>query len=181
MLGLDHLFMVPAADPPHRQPPVASATQRRDMLALALKEFSELELDERELKRGGASYTVDTLREYREQYDDVSLALLMGTDAFDDIESWHQWQCLPELAHLVVLRRPGLVPKQLPGWAQARTCATPRTLEQSPAGKIYFQPVAPQPVSATVIRRNLATGESVDDMLPSPVLDYINANHIYIE
>jgi nicotinate-nucleotide adenylyltransferase len=178
-LALEHLYLVPAATPPHRQVPVATANQRRDMLALALGEFDDLELDERELLRDGISYTVDTLQAFRLQFPETSLALLMGTDAFDGIESWHQWQRLPELAHLVILQRPGTAPRLLPGWAVTKTVNAPERLEENPAGHIYFQTVAPQPISATAIRQNLATGNSVEGLLPRPVLDYINANRIY--
>jgi len=151
------------------------------MLELALIEFPELEADDRELRRGGTSYTVDTLQAYRAEFPLASLALLMGVDAFGGIESWHQWQRLPELAHIIVMQRPGWEPEKLNDWAAVRTASSVTELASSPAGKILFCPVAPQAISATEIRRALVERRSVSDLLPSSVLDYIQQNHIYTD
>ena len=180
-LDLEALYLVPAASPPHRPSPVATSDQRMAMLELALIEFPELEADDRELRRGGTSYTVDTLQAYRAEYPLASLALLMGVDAFGGIESWHQWQRLPELAHIIVMQRPGWEPEKLNDWAAVRTASSVTELASSPAGKFLFYPVAPQAISATEIRRALVERRSVSDLLPSSVLDYIQQNHIYTD
>lgn len=178
-LDLDALYLVPAANPPHRSPPVATPTQRMAMLELALKEFPELNADDRELQRGGVSYTVDTLQSFRLEYPETALALLMGADAFDGIESWHQWQRLFELAHIIVMQRPGWEPGNPQGWVTERTVSSVRTLATELAGRVLFYPVTPQAISATEIREMLAAGKQVNGMSPQPVLDYINQNHIY--
>ena len=128
-LNLDALYLVPAANPPHRPSPVATPAQRLTMLELALTEFPELQVDDRELQRGGISYTVDTLRSYRSQYPQAALALLVGTDAFDGIETWHQWQQLPELAHIVVMQRPGRVPETSREWVTERAVSAESDLQ----------------------------------------------------
>ena len=121
-LGLDQLRFVPAARPPHRRSPVASAEQRLRMVELAVADEPCFVVDDREFGRPGPSYTVDTLISMREEFGERTLCLLMGTDAFDGLDTWHCWQRLPQLAHLVVMYRPGWpVPEGnsgLPAWAR---------------------------------------------------------------
>ena len=178
-LDLDALHLVPAANPPHRPSPVATPAQRMTMLEMALTEFPELRADDRELRRGGISYTVDTLKSYRSQYPRTALALLVGADAFDGIETWHQWQQLPELAHIVVMQRPGWVPETSRDWVTERAVSDEFDLANELAGRVRLVSVTPQPISATGIRAALAADQPVGEMLPLPVLDYIQQHRIY--
>jgi nicotinate-nucleotide adenylyltransferase len=181
-LQLDTLNLVPAAEPPHRHAPVASAGQRLAMARLALEEFPELSVDDRELRMGGPSYTVRTLESFRAEWGDtVPLCLLMGSDAFEGLTSWHQWQRLPELAHVVVLQRPGWDegPEDLPSWCRGRVCEGPGELRQAPAGRVYFLAVSPQDISATALRRDIAAGIDVSRKLPGAVLKYIREQGLY--
>lgn len=181
-LDLAEVRLVPAANPPHRPPPVATAAQRLRMAELAVAEFPGLRVDDRELRRGGTSYTVLTLEEMRREAGARPLCLLLGTDAFEGIGTWHRWRELPELAHLVVLTRPGWTwpePGALPAWARARLARAPGELAKDAAGRIYFQAVTPQDISATRLRDAIARGEPVDGMLPPAVLEYLRANRIY--
>ena len=104
-LGLAQLRLMPCAIPPHRIEPVASASERRLMLELAIKNHPKLVVDDRELSREGPSYTVDTLHSLREDYPDNALFVLMGTDAFCSLPTWSRWQQILELAHIVVMQR----------------------------------------------------------------------------
>lgn len=181
-LALSEIRLIPAANPPHRPPPVAGAEHRLRMVELAAAEFPGFRVDDREFRRGGPSYTVPTLESLRAELGEVPLCLLMGTDAFAGIETWHAWRRLPELAHFVVMTRPGWPfpdTPALPEWARRRVSRDAAGLARSPAGGIYFQPVTPQDVSATGIRRRIARGESVDGLLPSAVRDYIRVHGIY--
>ena len=182
-LGLEQVRMIPAAQPPHRPPPVAAAAHRLAMVELAVAECPGLVADDRELVRGGVSYTVDTLRELRAELGARPLCLLMGADAFAGIESWHQWQRLPELVHLVVLRRPGSAfGAGVDGdWARRRECRDPEALRRAPAGCLWWQEVSPQDISATRIRQRLRRGEPVDQLVPPPVRDYIARHRLYRE
>ncbi|WP_033480322.1 nicotinate-nucleotide adenylyltransferase, partial [Xanthomonas phaseoli] len=104
--------LVPAADPPHRPAPGATAAQRAQMLQLALADYPGLQLDTRELQRAAQcdapSYTVDTLRELRAELGPAApIAWLLGADAFVGLHHWHQWEALFGLAHFVVAARPG--------------------------------------------------------------------------
>lgn len=178
-LALTELRFIPAAQPPHRSPPVASAAQRLAMVELAIRGFPGLRADDRELQRGGLSYTVLTLESLRAELGQTPLCLLIGADQFRSFETWHRWREIPELAHVVVLNRPGAAPASVPDWARARTCEDFRLLRAASAGRLAFLSVSPQDISATRIRAALARGESVQGLLPEAVLDYIRTNQIY--
>ncbi|MBI5782686.1 MAG: nicotinate-nucleotide adenylyltransferase [Gammaproteobacteria bacterium] len=182
-LDLAEVRIIPAANPPHRRPPLATMEQRLRMAELAVSGFPGLRVDDREIRRGGPSYTVLTLESLRREFGERPLCLLLGLDAFEGIESWHRWQRLPELAHFIVMTRPGWsLPARdaMPPWTRGRLARAAGDLAQAGAGKIYFQTVAPQDISATRIREAIARGEPVDGQLPPAVLDYLRANRIYL-
>ena len=183
-LDLAEIRVIPAANPPHRRPPVAAPEQRLRMVELAVAGVPGFTVDDREFRRGGPSYTVLTLESLRREFGERPLCLLMGLDAFEGIETWHRWQRLPELAHFIVMTRPGWefpAGERLPPWARDRLVRETSKLTQAGAGKIYFQAVTPQDISATRIREALARGEPVEAWLPSAVLEYIRANRVYAD
>lgn len=185
-LELPEVRLVPAGSPPHREPPRASARDRVTMLELAVREFPGLVVDTREIARGGVSYTVDTLAELRADAPRRPVVLLVGADAFRGLDTWHLWKRLFELAHVVVVPRPGVavdagLPEALAREWQARASADPRVLRSRPAGAIYVQPVTAQPISSTAIRAALARRDkdAVAGLLPVAVLAYIESNGLY--
>jgi nicotinate-nucleotide adenylyltransferase len=187
-LGLSQVRLVPARDPPHRDGPKASAADRLAMLKLAVTEFPGLVVDERELRREGKSYTVDTLTTLRREFPDHPLLLLLGADAFRGLTTWHRWRELFDLAHLVVVERPGVdleteLPPPLLAILRERLVADPESLLSRPAGAILRQPIAPLDVSATEIREHIARGAGAAEMnrglLPPAVLAYIDLHHLY--
>ncbi|MEW6332064.1 MAG: nicotinate-nucleotide adenylyltransferase [Pseudomonadota bacterium] len=182
-LDLAEVRIIPAANPPHRRVPVASTEQRLRMAELAVAEFPGMRVDDREIIRGGPSYTVLTLESLRQEFGARPLCLLLGQDAFGGIETWHEWQRLPELAHFVVMTRPGWAmpaAAALPAWARDRLARAASDLARTSAGTIYFQTVTPQDISATRIREAVARHEPVDGLAPPAVLEYLRANRIYL-
>lgn len=187
-LDLAELRLVPAGDPPHRKAPFATAAQRVAMIELALAEFPQLGLDTRETRRSGKSYTVDTLRELRHENPQRPLALVVGVDAFAGLPTWHRWRDIPQLAHVVVVTRPGAsLEASLTGplaelWRN-RHREERVYLETTAAGAMFALAVAPQPISATAIRAALAQGPSgaagVRGLLPEAVLTYIDLHQLY--
>ena len=180
--------LVPAGDPPHRDPPHAPATDRVAMLRLALAEFPRLGLDTREIERGGKSYTVDTLADIRAGMPGRPLLLLVGADAFLGLPKWHRWADLFDLAHIVVVPRPGValaptLSAPLASQWQARSTIDPGLLRQRAAGSIYVQQVTAQPISSTAIRKAIAAGDprsaEIAGLLPARVLAYIESNRLY--
>ena len=90
LLGVADFRLLPAGAPPHRPEPGASPQQRLDMLRLALRDCAELQLDEREIRRPGPSYMVDTLEDLRRERGAVPLLLLTGQDAANALDRWHR-------------------------------------------------------------------------------------------
>ena len=106
-LRLKEIRFLPAGNPPHRDQPVADAQLRLKMVELATAGQAGFVVDDREVRKEGPSYSVETLGELRHEYPDRSLCLIVGMDAFLSLPKWHQWQELLQLAHLVVAHRPG--------------------------------------------------------------------------
>lgn len=183
-LDLDQLRLIPCREPPHRPAPAASAEQRLRLLQLALEGGDpRLVADDRELARPGPSYMVDTLSSLREEFPSASLCLIVGADAFRGLDRWNRWERLFDLAHLVVMERPGdsllAAPEQLPGWALQRRASDLGQLRHIVAGAIGFVEVTQLAISASEIRRSLAAGGDPRYLLPDAVLGYIRSSGLY--
>ena len=182
--------LLPAADPPHRPAPGASAGQRCEMLQLALADEAGLLLDRNELERaarhsGLPSYSVDTLTGLREEFGaDTPLAWLVGADSLLSLGSWHRWQELFGLAHFIVAERPGSsVPQVVEGALgqalQGRWTDQPRELQHAPAGRVLrlYQPLRSE--SASEVRACIAAGGAWQALVPPAVADYIGIHRLY--
>lgn len=183
-LSLEYLYLLPAGQPPHRGEPQASVAQRLEMLALAHSEFPRLLIDDRETRRAGPSYMVDTLQELRAIYPDRPLLLLIGQDAANQLHSWHRWRRLFDLAHIVILTRPEAhmeYEQDLAEQVGLRAVDDARELSASRAGAILQLDVEPVDVSATAIKRHIRSGKTPRGMLPEPVLAYITENRLYLD
>lgn len=181
VLHLDEVRLIPCYIPPHRTTPGATPAQRLAMLQLALDETPGFVIDERELRRGGPSYMVDTLQSLRDELGDLPLCLILGMDAFIKLDTWREWSRLIELVHIVVMQRPGCaVPSgavaELVARHQMKVCSE---LKQSPAGGIWFQPVTQLEIAATAIRERMALGKDIRFLVPEPVRQYIEAGGLY--
>lgn len=166
--------LVPANVPPHRSAPRASATQRVAMLRAALQGQDRLHLDTRELDRAGPSYSVDTLAQLRAEEGARPLILLLGMDAFKGLPSWDRWHELFRLAHVGVLKRPGVgneLPEELVQEITVRCTKDFACLRDEPAGRVVELDVTPLEVSATRIRQLLSEGRDPRYLLPGGVFD----------
>ena len=173
-LNLSQIRFIPNSVPPHREEPWLSAEQRLSLLQSALEEYADVVVDPRELDRGGPSYMIDTLRSLNSDYQDESICLVIGMDAFFGIAQWRQWKQLFELCHLVVTTRPGfdqaLILEQVgaenyPFLAKKMTQDI-ETLKQGNAGKILLQSAPLLDISSTEIRTRLLKGEDVSQLMP---------------
>ena len=182
LLALDEVRLIPSARPPHRDTPQVTAEQRLQLVRLAAEGEPLLRVDDRELARTTPSWTIDTLESLRGELGvDDQLFLLLGWDAFCGLPSWHRWTELLQHCHLLVMQRPDAdteAPEALRDLLAARSVNEPAAL-CGPAGQIVFVWQTPLAVSATDIRRRLATGRSVRFLLPDAVLHYIDAHGLY--
>jgi nicotinate-nucleotide adenylyltransferase len=187
LASLGQIRFVPAGTPPHRGVPQVSAQHRSAMVKLAIADQPAFVLDAREVERSGKCYTVDTLGELRAELGtEQPLCLLMGGDAFLQLHTWHEWERLFELAHIVVGYRPGFTLEErihtatpeLQAHYQQRLCAA-RVLSQQPAGGIAELAIPKLEISATLIRSRVAENRSIRYLLPNAVADYIHQHQLY--
>ena len=172
-LGLCELRLVPGRIPPHRASPKVDPNRRLQMLHLATESVPGLAVDDRELRRAGPSFTVDTLHSLRLELGERPLCFLMGSDAFLGLTSWRRWRELTDFAHLVIMRRPGYrvadLPDRLAQWVGDRILPDAAALREHPAGGVLFHTVSPLDISATAVRRWIARGFSARYLMPDAV------------
>ncbi|MEO8223377.1 MAG: nicotinate-nucleotide adenylyltransferase [Gammaproteobacteria bacterium] len=181
-LDLAEVRFIPSRIPPHRPPAVAPEALRLRMLEAALAGLPGLVVDDRELRRPGPSYMVDTLSSLRQESASRPLCLLLGLDAFALLPTWHHWREIPELAHVVIARRPG-VGSEPGGEAgdllRTRAAKDARTLAQFPAGRVLLVNVTQLEVSSSAIRGLVAAGGDPRFLVPDAVRELIAKTHIY--
>ncbi len=187
-LKLREMRLVPCFQPPHRAPPAASARARLTMLRAAVGDDTDgFVVDNREMRREGVSYMVDTLTELRAEVGDKPLCLVLGADAFLQLHHWHRWEDIISLAHLVVTHRPGwtldanapdLAPALATLWKEAHA-ETVGELEVIPAGHILEFDISPLNISSTQIRAIVARGESPRFLVPEKVWNLIRLQGLY--
>jgi nicotinate-nucleotide adenylyltransferase len=184
-LALDTVKFIPAAVPPLKSQPSASAADRCAMVQLAIANNPDFQLDERELKRTGPSYTVETLRSLRSELSEQdSLVLFIGSDAFKQLNRWHQWQEIIQLCHIALVARPdsevstGLNP-ELVTFLQDHYTENAMDLQSESAGLITMQAITPLAISSSAIREQLKNRQSARYLTPDCVLDYIAQHGLY--
>jgi nicotinate-nucleotide adenylyltransferase len=187
LANLRRILFIPTGTPPHRALPQVSAQHRSAMVRLAIADQPAFVLDAREVERTTPCYTVDTLSELRAELGAAQpLCLLMGADAFLQLHTWHEWERLFELAHIVVGYRPGFTLEDrihaatpaLRSHYQQRLCAA-AVLSRQPSGGIAVLAIPELEISATLIRSRVAENRTIRYLLPNPVADYIHQHHLY--
>ncbi len=180
--ALAEMRLIPAGQPPHREAPVASAEERLRMLHAAVATEPRLRVDDREIRRAGASYTVDTLSALRAEIGGQPLCLVLGADAFLGLATWHRWRELTDLAHFIVLHRPGVpfAPSgEVAGLLADRRRDDLAELTRRPAGTIRVQPVTQLDISSSGIRALVRAGGDPRYLVPDAVRDLLMSNKCY--
>jgi nicotinate-nucleotide adenylyltransferase len=180
----DELRVIPAGNPWQKQALAATPEQRVDMVRLAFAGLPlPLVIDEQEIRRSGATYTIDTLRAIRaEAGPQSSLAFLIGADQLLNLHTWKDWRQLFDYANICAASRPGFDLAQLPSEVAhefARRAATAQQIRTTPHGLAFLATNLQMDVSATEIRDALQHGASVKALVPPAVLDYIKQHHLY--
>lgn len=181
-LRLTSLRFIPCGDPPHRGSTFAAADHRLSMVKAAALGQPGFVVDDRELRRGGPSYSVDTLEALRSENPDQSIALIIGMDAFLGLTSWHRWDELLGLAHIVVAHRPGWrAPDmgELGELIEQHGTHRVEDLHEAIAGRIHIHAVTQLEISSTEIRDLIAGGRDPRFLMPDAVRDYIRQNECY--
>jgi nicotinate-nucleotide adenylyltransferase len=166
---LDRVAIVPTGQPPHRPAAAANADDRLEMIRLATSDEEQLAVSDVELRRPGASFTSDTLRELRDLDPRAELFLILGWDAARLFRSWHEPDEVRKLAQVVVMARPGI--------------GSPQREDLEAAGlggeQVVVCTATTPDVSASSIRRDIREGRSIAGKVPPAVERYIAARHLY--
>lgn len=154
--------------------PLATDADRVTMIALAMADHSDWQVSDCELKRPVPSYTLDTIRHFKAQYeDDAKIYWLIGADAIRELPHWYGIESLLDLCTIVAMFRAGCPRPDfspfIPLWGQERV----RTLQEH----VIETPLID--VSSTAVRNRLATGQDVSGMLHPSVLNYIQSHGLY--
>jgi nicotinate-nucleotide adenylyltransferase len=185
--ALDEVRLIPTGIAPHRASPNVTDENRLSMTARALASAPQMKVDDREIRRKGVCYTIDTLNELKQAYPEAALVWLVGTDAFVELMRWHRWEELLEIAHLAVAYRPGL---SLEDWQQTlpeplKSVFETRLLQQKTfpyqivSGKISLLPAEALEISATWLRTKAQEGRSLRFLTPAAVINYIEEHGLY--
>ena len=181
-LRLSEMRFMPAGNPPHRELTIANSEQRLAMVKAATAGQPGFVVDDREVRREGLSYSVDTMRTLRADFPTRALCLIVGMDAFLGLPKWHQWRDLLELAHLVVAHRPGWrAPSMGPLGELLVDRGTGRIgdLHEARAGCIYIHAVTQLEISSTEVRKSIAAGRDPRYLMPDAVRAIIEDTGCY--
>ncbi len=181
VLKLEQVRFIPLHGAVHRAQPEVSPALRLQMVEAAIEDQPGFVADDRELRRAGPSYTVDTLRDLRREQPDRVLCLMMGLDAFNGFTAWHQPDEILRLTHLIVMQRPGetLLTPGARELLETRRCQGVAELKARRAGGVMLQTFTQLQISATQIRTMLSQGRSPRYLLPDGVLQLITEHNLY--
>lgn len=163
-LRLDELRWVPTGQPWQKARSITPAAHREAMVRLAMGDEPRFVLERCELERNGPSYTLDTVRELQAQTPGATWFLVIGQDQYAGLHTWKDWQELLGRVTLAVANRPGFAPQPDPQVLRFSHTAVPLPM---------------MAISSTEIRRRVAAGEGIAELVPAGVARYIEQNRLY--
>jgi len=167
-LQLDELRVLPTGQAWHKTRPLTDAAHRLAMSRLAFEGLARVVLDEREIRRAGPSYTLDTLRELHAEHPQAELYLVMGKDQADVLPTWRHWEEIVRLAIICVADRDALTGQE------TRFVPPPEM-----AGRFRKIHMPAMDISATGIRARVASHQGIAPLVSPAVARYIEDNHLY--
>ena len=171
-LNFERLFLLPCCEPVHKNSLHYSSMQRLEMLSLAIKEFPSLEIDTREIDRGGSSYMIETLAEIVKEFKDSTICLIIGMDSFINFKTWKKWDEFAKLVHLIILpRNTNQHPqKSLDTFDIA---LDKNHLNNKTSGLLYFSNSELIDISSSDIRGKIASNQNLDGLTPSSIINIL--------
>lgn len=171
-LGLDRVLLIPVSLPPHKDSrDIADPALRLGMCQAACEGRPWLAPCDVELRRGGKSYTVDTLEDLHRRFPDAELYLLMGTDMFLTLESWNRFEKIARLAFLCCARRSD------DGQQKLEECAHRLALRYK--ARCFVEDIPALELSSTQVRERIAAGEDISGLVPEGVRRLIEQKGLY--
>jgi len=182
--SLDRVLFIPSADPPHK-PVDTSFPHRMAMVQAAIAGEPAFAASDLEEQRGGKSYSVDTLRHLKRMDPAGERYFIIGLDSYRDLGSWKSCEKLFELAHLVVMTRPGIEVDDpfapLPVAVHRNFCydSARKRMQHSSGNSVIFLEETHLDISSTKIRERVAAGLPIGHLVPAAVADYISDHALY--
>lgn len=183
---LDKIYVVPASQNPlKKDEDMPSPEDRLEMVKIALRDEDDIVIDDQEIRRGDVSYTIETLRYYVSKFGSENVYLIMGADAFGDLDLWKNYEDILKETNVLVTTRPNSVlplsisefPKGIQGFVKDFNYSGVATLKTG--RKIQFLQLKDVDVSASSVRKKLRSGKSVDKALAIEVEKYIKEKELY--
>ena len=169
-IGADKLLVVPTNMPPHKNKYDVDAFHRLDMCRTAFGGFDGVEVSDLEIKRGGVSYTVDSLIQIKKIYKDFEIFLLVGSAMFLSLNSWKSIDEIFKIANICVACRNQFDYKKIVSYS--------KFLENKGA-KILVIEFSPFEISSSEIRCKIKNNENIKGLVPNCILEYIMSNNLY--
>ena len=160
VLRLDKVFFIPTNTPPHKNRRLIDAKKRVKMVKLAIEGCPYFQALDWEIKRGGISYTIDTLRQLKSKYPTTDLFLIIGSDLANTFHTWKDYRKIQTLSRIVVAKRNSYLPKN--------------------EKEFIALDIINVDITSSLIRKYLKKGLSVRYLLPNKVFDYIRRNKLYV-
>jgi nicotinate-nucleotide adenylyltransferase len=194
-LAMDRIILIPSALPPHKEPSsVVDARDRMEMIRLAIADYPDFTVSDVELKRSGPSYTIDTVHHFKSSLsEDSALYLILGLDAFLEIDTWKSYMDLFQLVPFIVMDRGGTENNDVVlGWETLEAYLKSRISEGyqfSPSRSchvhdekqpIFVYNVTPINISSTQIRQLIKKGGTIRSLVPKIVEDFIKTKGLYL-
>ena len=183
-LDLQKVHFIPCKHPVHKAAANASKEHRLAMLKLAIENEPQFMIDEQELWRESPSYIFETLQANRQLHPNTPLVLILGSDSFANITTWNNWENIPDIAHLAVIKRPNYTIDETANVYQAlhtRFTEDKTTLHNSLSGNIIFISGTQLDIASTHIRHLIRNNQNPRFLTPNSVLEYIQLNSLYKE
>jgi len=182
--GLDRVLLIPCARPPHKErPDLTDPYHRFAMLSMVVPGEPLLAISSMELRRGGISYTVDTLRDLGAAFGGNDIVLIVGSDSFAEMSGWRQHEEILRRAAVAVVPRPGAEPESLRERLSADLTGIlghePRGPGRTALPLAFFVRCAPVEISSTDIRNRVREGRDIGGLVPSSVETYIRRQGLY--
>lgn len=178
-LSLNSVTLMPCKIPVHKQQAQTSEQHRCAMLQAVCQQFTLFELDDRELTRTSASYTLTSLQEIKQQQPERPLYFLIGMDSLISFTSWHQWQQILQLCHLVVCVRPNSHLTAVSAELQPLITQNKTKLLTQASGLIYLADNPHHDISSTHVRQALSAQQTIEDLVPNIIAEYIHHHQLY--
>jgi nicotinate-nucleotide adenylyltransferase len=166
--AMDEVWFMPANVPPHKERPAGGADsgQRWDMVNLAIRDHPRFRATDREIVRGGTSYSIDTVRELQEEYPGVGFSYIIGADMVQYLPKWHRIGELVGMISFIGLQRPGTIID----WGE---------LTEEMKSGVLMIPMPQIDISSTEIRERRRGGRSVRYLVPEAVREYMEGAKLY--